>query len=124
MAESWKLTVRRGSKVTTARFGSLDDALDALERVVDGDESPRLGPRKVFHREIDPVAQVATRVELAGPQRFLAKVTGGVDVRGDGSPEPFVGRVNRRVVERRRGESAVAALRRELAADRGASSSR
>jgi hypothetical protein len=114
MDERWTLTVRRGPKVTKDRYGSLDEALDALAALLDAGDIERRGPARAFLREIEPVAQVAMRAEIAGPQRFFAKVNGGVDVRGDGSAEPFVGRVNRRVVEMRPGERPVDALRRAL----------
>jgi hypothetical protein len=115
MAERWKLTLRRGPKVTIERFDALDAALDAMERQLDGlDGAAVRGPARVFHREIAPEAQVATRAAIAGPQRMLARVHGGVDLRGDGSAEAWSGRVNKQVVERRDGESAVAALRRAL----------
>ena len=48
------------------------------------------------------------RLKLSGPRRLRA----GVDVRGDGLSEAFTGRVRRRVVEQRDGESAYDALRR------------
>lgn len=115
MAERWTLTVRRGSKVTKHRYASLDEALDALDGLLATGDVDRRGTARAFLREIEPVAQVALRAEIAGPQRMFAKVNGGVDVRGDGSAEPFVGRVNRRVVEVRSGESPVDALRRALA---------
>jgi hypothetical protein len=56
------------------------------------------------------VQQVIGRVELTGPDRLRA----GIDVRGDGSSEAFTGRMRRQLVEQRRRESAVDALRRVL----------
>lgn len=116
MAQSWKLTVRRGSQVERRRYGTLEEALDALDRELGGGEAAvRRDAARVFRREVAPAAQVAMRAEVAGPQRFFASVNGGVDVRGDGSPVAFTGRVSRRVVEPRDAEDPVAALRRALA---------
>jgi hypothetical protein len=59
---------------------------------------------------IEPVQQVVARLELAGPRR----ARGGVDVRGDGSSEAYTGRLRRRLVRQRDGESAYDALGRAL----------
>jgi hypothetical protein len=61
-------------------------------------------------RRFEPVQQVTARLELSGPGRL----TGGIDVRGDGSSEAYTGRVRRRVVEQTAGESAYDALLRAL----------
>jgi hypothetical protein len=65
-------------------------------------------------RRYAPEEQVVARVELAGPERRLARTHGGVDVRGDGSTEAYLGRVKRRSLDRADGEDALAALRRAL----------
>ena len=112
MADDYTLTVRSQGKTHKHRFMGLDHALSALERearelAAAADEKP-LGGNLI--RRLDPVQIVSGRLELAGPGGLRA----GVDVRGDGSTEAFSGRLRRRVIEQRRGESAYDALRREL----------
>jgi hypothetical protein len=111
----WKLTVRNGPRVERTRLPELEQALDALER------RAKALAREVPHKPIDvkiqrfePSAQVSARLELAGPERFVPSVRAGVDVRGDGSTEAYLGRVRREVVEQRKGESPYRALRRVL----------
>ncbi len=98
-----------------AAFGELEAALAALEeRARELADGARRAPVDVRYRRFEPVQQVAARVELFGPERILPAVRAGVDVRGDGSTEAYLGRVRRRVIERRRKETAFEALAREL----------
>jgi hypothetical protein len=111
MAARYTLTVRRRGATERERFGSLDDALAALEARLDGlAGGERRGREHGLAREYAPVAQVAVRGEVAGP----GGLRGGVDLRGDGSSEAYTGRLRRRLVERRTGETAYEALRRAL----------
>jgi hypothetical protein len=84
----WKLTVRAGPSVERSRFDRLADALDAAEaraRELAG-EAPREAINAKIRR-FEPIQQVAARIEVSGPQRVLASISGGLDVRGDGSTE-------------------------------------
>lgn len=114
----YRLVLRDGPKVERARFGSLGEALDALDahvRRLAG--RPRRDAVDLRVRRIEPVAQVVGRAELSGPQRVVPRVRAGVDLRGDGSAEAWTGRASRHVIAQQDGESAVAALRRVLALD-------
>ena len=109
---TYTLTVRSGARVRKQRHDGLGEALAAVERITrELAEAPDARPvGGGLIRRIDPVQQVVARIELAGPDRLRA----GVDVRGDGSSEAFTGRLRRRVIDQRRGESASDALRRAL----------
>jgi hypothetical protein len=111
----WKLTVRYGPRVEREHHDSLEAALESAERrtAVLSEGAPNTAVDVRF-KHFEPVQQVTARVELAGPERFVPTVRAGIDVRGDGSTEVYVGRVRREPIERRRGESAAAALRRTL----------
>ena len=111
----WTLTLRAGARVERQRFDELATAVDELESR--GDELARAAsqePLTTRLKRYEPVQQVYARLELAGPQRVLPSVHGGVDVRGDGSVEAFRGRVRRTLIEGRKGETPYAALRREF----------
>jgi hypothetical protein len=107
------ITSRANAKVRKQRFDELDEALAALERIAgelaEGADARPAGGFLV--RRLEPVQQVVGRVELAGPGRVRA----GVDVRGDGSSEAFLGRVRRRLIEQQGRETPFDALRRVLA---------
>lgn len=112
MAAGYRLKVQEGPKVQQRRFADLDSALAALEEQVRAvADRAHARPVDVKVRRFEPVAQVAARLELSGPGRLRA----GVDVRGDGSAEGYTGRLRRRPIEQRPGESPCQALRRVLA---------
>lgn len=97
------------------RFDALDEALDAIEaRGRELAKTSTTDAVDVRFKRFDPVQQVAARIELSGPERLIPRVHAGVDVRGDGSTEAYVGRLRREVVKQRKGESAFTALRRAL----------
>ena len=111
--DPFAVTVRSGAEVKRERFGDLAAALRAIEgkgRELEREADASAVGGKMMRR-IEPVQQVTARLELSGPGRLRA----GVDVRGDGSSEAFRGRIRRRLVEQRDGESAYDALRRTLA---------
>ena len=107
----WTLTVRAGPKVERSQFATLEAATDELAARLEslGRDATR-EEIQFFARRIEPEQQVVARLELAGP----GGERGGVDLRGDGSSEAFRGRLRRRLIEHRGGESAAHALRREL----------
>ena len=107
---AFRVVVRREGKVDKLAAGTLDAALDLLEREARvAAHGPRRGAVDLKVRQFEPVQQVAARVELRG-----GGVRAGVDVRGDGSAEAWTGRIRRTLIEPRDGEDAFAALRRLL----------
>jgi hypothetical protein len=106
------------------RFDALEPALDALQSSVDDlAGATKANPSRTELRRYTPEQQVTARLELSGPQRRLPTVHAGVDVHGDGSTEPYLGRIRRRPVDHSAGEGAVAALRRALSQEDSASPS-
>ena len=100
----YRVTVRRGPKVSHASHDSLDDALTELEAAAR--TTPRKDRVEFLGRSYDPVA---VRVELKG-----SGTRAGLDVRGDGTMIGWTGRVRRRLIDAEPGESAIAALRRTV----------
>ncbi len=115
MSAGYRLLVREGPRVRRARFGALEQALDALERhVAELSEDSARETIDLRVRRFEPVAQVVARAELSGPRRLLPRVRAGIDVRGDGSAEAWTGRARRQVVAQEASESPVTALRSVL----------
>ena len=112
----WTLTVRNGPHVERVRCETLDAAVHAMEHRMD-ELAPTVRRQaiQVFRRRFDAVRQVAVRAEVKGPGGVLGRVTGGVDLRGDGSAEAYLGRFRRSLVELRPGETPYEGLRRSLA---------
>lgn len=111
----WKLTVRAGPRVERLRFDTLDQALEVAEnraRSIAG-TTPRT-PVDARFKRFEPIEQVAARIEVAGPERLIPSVSAGLDIRGDGSTEAYLGRLRREVVKQRKGETPYKALRRAL----------
>jgi hypothetical protein len=114
VAEPYTVRVRSGGTVRKRRCSALTEALTLIEREGREHEQSADGRAEggTLIRRLEPVQIVVARLELSGPGRLRA----GVDVRGDGSSEAFTGRLRRRVVQQRKGETPYDALRRELGA--------
>lgn len=107
----YTLTTRISGKVEHERFDDLPEALAALEQrghALQGQADAESVGGSLMRR-FEPQDQVTARLEISG-----SRLRGGVDVRGDGSSVPFTGRLLRKPIERRDGESAYDALRRAL----------
>jgi hypothetical protein len=112
---AFRVVVRNGARVQRLTAATLDDALGLLEDRGRGlAAQPRRSEVDLGIRSYAPADQVAARVEIAGPQRWRARIRAGIDVRGDGSVEPWTGAPERVEVTAREGESPYDALRRAL----------
>ena len=112
---AWKLTVRAGPKVERSQYDRLEDALDALEaRSKDLAHDATGKAVDLRFRRFEPAEQVVARIELSGPERLMPRVRAGIDVRGDGSTEAYLGHVKRDVISERKGDTTYRALRRAL----------
>jgi hypothetical protein len=115
MAAHWTLTVRNGPRVKRLRFPALGETLAALEESIDAlAPEARRQAIQAAGRRYDPARQVAVRAEVKGPGGLLRGARGGVDMRGDGSLEAYTGRIKRRLLQLRPGESIYDGLRRAL----------
>jgi hypothetical protein len=95
---SWKVTVRRGSKVGREKFATLDEALaHARARVDEIGREDRLPPIS-FLREFTPDRRVAARVEISGPG-LIRSPEGGIDVMGDGKAVAYTGAIRKEPLE-------------------------
>ncbi len=92
---SYKLTVRRGPRVTREKFDDLEAAIAALEQhAKEIRTAGPLEPRKML-REFEPSDQVAGRVEISTGGLVRRGQDAGVDVMGDGTFVAFRGGMRR-----------------------------
>lgn len=113
MAGRYTLRTTREGVVEKEHFETLAGALDGLELEARAfANTERRNAAAGIMRTYEPGEIVALRAEIAGP-----RVRAGVDVRGDGAAEAFTGRLRRRLIEQRTGESPYDALRRALGVD-------
>jgi hypothetical protein len=110
---SYKLTVRRGAKVSRESYDELAAAVAAMRaeaKAVLSDGG--LGEVKMI-RTFEPAQRVAARLEIT-TGGMLRGVTAGIDVMGDGSLVPFKGGVSRRELKQRGKDSPYDAVEKEL----------
>ena len=109
----WKLTERRGPKVTREDFDRLDDAIAELKRRAEAVRAAGPLEKKSLLRDFEPADQVAARIEITG-RGWLRAPTAGVDVKGDGAIVAFTGGMRREVLEPTDGRSPFDAVREML----------
>jgi hypothetical protein len=118
MGKRWTLTLRDGPRIERIHFDELSAALEAIQTRMD--ELAPDAKRQASYllgRRIDAARQVAVRGEISRRHGLLGSERGGIDLRGDGSTEAYIGRVPRRLIELGPGESAYDGLRRALGRD-------
>jgi hypothetical protein len=110
---AWKLTERRGPKVTHAEFDRLDDAVAELEQRAGAVRAEGPLEARSLLRDFEPADQVAARIEITG-KGWLRAPTAGVDVKGDGTFVPFSGGMRREELEPVSGSTVFEAVREAL----------
>ncbi len=113
MRSRFKLTVRRGAKVSRQTFDDLASAVEALETEArTAATADRLGSVSML-RTFEAGDRVAARIEISSGG-WLRGSAAGVDVMGDGTIVAYTGGVTRSPLEPRGNESAFDAVRRRL----------
>ncbi len=102
--KGFRVTVRRGPRVSHEDYETLNQALAAVEREARGHRNAE----NALGRTYEPGQLVAARIELKG-----AAQRAGIDVRGDGSLVAWTGRVRRTPLE----GDAIKALRQSVSVE-------
>ena len=105
--------IRHGPRVERESFGSLDEAIAAMERR--GNEIRAEGPMEEISalRDYAPGQRVHARLELS-TGGVLRGREAGVDVMGDGTVVPYVGVIRKRKLEPGDGQTPFDAVREAL----------
>ncbi len=111
----WRVVVRRRGGVEKDRHPTLPAALAALEARLDelAAGTPR-GDERSLGRTVPAAEVVAARGELRERGRGGRRPAAGIDLHADRTTTPWTGRLQRRPVEVRPGETAYEALARVL----------
>jgi hypothetical protein len=104
---SYRVTVRRGPRVSHEDWDTPEAAIAAVARHVEN--APGRAAVETFGRRFEPGDQVAARIEVKGQG-----VRAGVDVRGDGTLQAWEGRVFRKPLP---GDDALKALRQSVSVE-------
>ena len=108
---TWKLTVRKGSRVERERFDRLDDAIAELRRRAVGIAGEDPLPTVKAFRDYGPERRVAARLELSRGG-WLRGREAGLDVMGDGRLVAYEGAIRKRELDG--GPAAFDAIREAL----------
>jgi hypothetical protein len=105
--------IRHGPRVERKSFGSLDEAIAAMERR--GNEIRAEGPLEEVSglRDYGPGQRVHARLELS-KGGLLRGEEAGVDVMGDGTLVPYAGVIRKRKLEPGDGQTPFDAVREAL----------
>ena len=112
---SYRVTVRIGAQVEHFSAATIDQGLELLQEHLGPEMTrPSSKPVNLGYRRYEPARQVAARGEIRGPRRWFPEICAGIDVRGDGTSEAWIGRFHRRLVSQQSGEDSHQALRRVI----------
>lgn len=110
----YKLTVRRGAKVSRDSYDKLADAVTAMRAEAESVQAEGGLDEVKMIRTFEPAQRVAARLEIS-TGRMLSGATAGIDVMGDGRLVPYKGGVARRELKTRGNDSPFDTVRKELA---------
>ena len=110
---TYRLTIRRGPKVTRTTFDRLGEALEAMRAEAESVRAEGPLDEVKMIRTYEPQTRVAARLEISSGG-LLGGNTAGIDVMGDGRVVAFQGGVLRRELDPRGGQTPYDAVKRAM----------